>query len=139
MKLPPLVVKKIINAAPEQVFAAWSKPELMQQWFFPNATWHAVTKNDFRVGGHYRHEMISEEGNKYLHQGEYGEIVPLKKIVFTWNSHAVTDTIVTVELNAVVDNKTEVILTHDLFKDEEEKRKHQEGWNVCLDNLNNSL
>ena len=70
----------------------------MKKWFFPNRPdWKAVSTNEFKVGGQYRHEMINEWGPTFVHTGIYKEIIPGKKIVFTWNSHAVQETLVTIE------------------------------------------
>lgn len=30
-----LIVTRVIDAAPEKVFRAWSEPELLMQWFAP--------------------------------------------------------------------------------------------------------
>lgn len=96
------MVKKLVNASCQEVFKAWSDPEQLKKWFFPNrAGWKAISSNDFQVGGHYRHEMIDDMGHVYVHTGMYKEIIPDKKLVFTWNSHVVRDTLVTVELKPV--------------------------------------
>lgn len=133
-----LTVKKLISAPCEQVFAAWSKPELMKLWLYPNYSWSSKTTNDFKVGGHYQHEMIAEDGKGYVHHGEYKEIIPNKKIVFTWNSPAVSDTLVTVDLHDR-QGKTEVVLTHELFLTEQARESHLGGWTSVLENLNSFL
>ena len=101
---PKLVVRRVIHAKRDRVFAAWSKPELMCQWFFPG-TGKAIVTNDFRLGGNYRNEMLvkpagdgchgqpasEEELNSYVHTGKYLEITPPEKLVFTWNSPCAGD------------------------------------------------
>lgn len=129
-----LVVKKVINASCDRVFNAWSKPDIMGQWLKPNSTWHTVTTADFKIGGSYKHDMVDQEGKAYTHIGEYKEIVPHKKIVFTWNSLAVSNTLVTVEFKDLGE-KTEVTLTHSQFTDEDQKNRHNEGWKECMNNL----
>lgn len=148
---PKVVVKKVIHATREKVFDAWTKPELMQQWFFP-ANWTAKTTNDLRVGGKYSHNMISNgtpskcspQGNSgevecdHLHTGEYLEISPPEKLVFTWNSSAVKNTRVTVQLQDL-GSSTEVIITHDLLETEDLRKRHTEGWEGCIANLSTFL
>src|SRR5262245_16776211 len=113
MKQNSLVIKRVINATCGEVFAAWSKPEIMQQWLFPlREGWQAKASNKFEVGGHYQQDMIEGNGTVYSHTGIYKEIIPNKKIVFTWNSHASKDTLVTVELSDK-NGKTEITLTHE--------------------------
>jgi uncharacterized protein YndB with AHSA1/START domain len=130
-----LVIKKPIIATSQQIFEAWSNPEIMQKWLFP---WKkhkgAAVTNDFKVGGHYKLDMFGDDGVTYTHTGVYKEIILNKKIIFTWNSDFVHNTLVTIELHPV-NGKTEVTLTHDLFPDEEIRGKHQDGWQGCLENL----
>jgi uncharacterized protein YndB with AHSA1/START domain len=41
---------------------------------------------DVRVGGKYRWDLIPRERQDWTVFGEYGELVPGKNIVFTWQS-----------------------------------------------------
>ncbi|MBN9287978.1 MAG: hypothetical protein BGO43_00530 [Gammaproteobacteria bacterium 39-13] len=135
MQSTTLVIKRTISASCEEVFAAWSQPELMKKWLFPlRPGWHALASNDFKVGGHYKQEMIAADGKVYAHTGIYQEIIPNQKIVFTWNSDSVQNTLVTIELRPE-GNKTELTLIHELLPNEEQKKNHNEGWEGCLDNL----
>lgn len=139
MTISPLVLKRILPASRERVFDAWTKQELMQQWFFAGDKWQNKASNKLEIGGKYQVEMIDREGKLYPHSGEYIEIVKPSKIVFTWNSHAVSNTRVTIELKEIDANTTELTLTHEFFTDEEIKSKHQNGWSGCLDNLDKML
>src|SRR5262249_54802136 len=91
-----------------------------------------------KVGGHYKLDMFNEDGTGHAHTGIYQEIIPNKKIVFTWNSHRVQNTLVTVEFSAIND-KTEITLTHELIPTEELREMHQNGWQGCMDNLEQFL
>lgn len=136
MNSSSLVIKKQINATCQQLFEACSKPEFMQQWMFPPMKdWKARASNEFKVGGSYKLEMFGNDGNIYTHTGEYKEIIPNKKIAFTWNSHVVTNTVVTIELREETKGKTEITLTHEFIPDADLRDKHQGGWQGCLDNL----
>lgn len=141
-QIPKLVIKKVISAKREDVFAAWTKPELMQRWFCP-PNWSAKTTNELKVGGSYSHNMISDgktgsacnsDSNQHLHTGEYLEISPPEKLVFTWNSPSVKNTRVTIELREQGES-TELTLTHELLETEELRNRHTEGWEACLANL----
>jgi uncharacterized protein YndB with AHSA1/START domain len=146
---PPKVVKKqIVHAKRSEVFDAWTKPDLMRKWFFP-PSWSSETDVDLRVGGRYSHVMIDdgsgmggddpgEAGARYWHKGEYLEITPPERLVFTWTSHAVDNTRVTVELRDLGES-TEVILTHEFLPTPEERANHDGGWTVCLSNLERFL
>jgi uncharacterized protein YndB with AHSA1/START domain len=133
---PTVVVKKVIAADRARVFDAWTKPELMKHWYIGSKKGSAKCTVDLRVGGSYTNEMLIENGNSvksYMHSGEYLEIIPLERLVFTWNSAGVQNTTVTVELRDV-SGGTEVTITHELPA-EEDCPDHQEGWTHALSNL----
>lgn len=137
---PSLVIRRVVRAKRDRVFKAWTDPEIMKQWFYCQEGSAKVT-NDFRVGGTYENEMTHKtknaEGsvcNVNLHKGEYLEIVPPEKIVFTWNSAIVSSSVVTVELKDLGDS-TEVWITHDKLETQELRDMHSFGWEGCLENL----
>ena len=143
-----VIVKKIINADRETVFDAWTKPEIMQQWYV-GAKGTAKVEVDLRVGGRYSNEMLLEgdcssekapgrtEIKSFLHHGEYLEVVRPEKLVFTWNSPFVQNTTVTVELREVPTG-TEVTITHELNSDED-CQSHSQGWTFALEGLSTML
>ncbi|MBL7716308.1 MAG: SRPBCC domain-containing protein [Bdellovibrionales bacterium] len=82
---------------------------------------------DFRVGGKYK---VQFKSYGLTNLGEFLEIVPEKKIVFTWCTsfeHQIPDSTVTIELLAE-GNQTRLLLKHVGFADEESRAAHQGGW-----------
>ena len=75
----------------------------------------------------------SYQGKSYPHHGEYLEIVPPERLVFTWISESThwEPTIVTLELRDLGD-KTEAILTHEGLPDEKNAADHRGGWEEIL-------
>lgn len=133
-----LTVRKVIDADRETVFKALTESGIMEEWFFAGPDgWSATVKNDFRVGGSYRIDMHGEN-DTYWHKGEYREIISNEKLVFTWNSRAVEDTLVTITL-AEVEGGTEVTLTHEFMPNEEMKKNHTEGWTAILARLDETV
>jgi uncharacterized protein YndB with AHSA1/START domain len=78
-----LVLCRIINAPPEKVFQAWTKPELLQQWFAPKPWTASNVQTDVRPGGSNSMTMKSPEGQEFPSSGVYLEVVPNQKLVFT--------------------------------------------------------
>lgn len=128
-----VVVKRVIKADPERVFEAFTKPEIMNQWFYGMEEGTAEVSNTLEVGGGFSINMRSGDGTEYMHTGEYREIVPHEKLVFTWNSNFAKDTVVTVSFRPVPDG-TEVTIVHELLT-VSEREPHRRGWTVCLGNL----
>ena len=129
-----VVVKRLIKAELEQVFEAFTNPEIMSKWFYGVEGWKAEVSNTLEVGGEFRINMRSGDGTEeYMHTGEYREIVPFEKLVFTWNSDFAQDTVVTVSFRKVAGG-TEVTIEHELLT-VSERENHRRGWTVCLSNL----
>jgi phytoene dehydrogenase-like protein len=98
-----LVVTKVIKATPEEVFEAFTNPEIMTEWFYGVEEWSVEVSNTLEVGGSFTLDMIKTDGKKYRHTGEYKVIAPPEKLVFTWNSDFAQNTVVTVDFRGVAD------------------------------------
>ncbi|MFN0029713.1 MAG: SRPBCC family protein [Acidimicrobiales bacterium] len=78
-----LVLERNIAVPPERVWAAWTQPELLMQWFTP-APWKTVAcELDLRPGGRCNTTMESPEGERYPNNGCYLEVEPNRLLVFT--------------------------------------------------------
>ncbi|MEO8214755.1 MAG: SRPBCC domain-containing protein [Myxococcales bacterium] len=136
MPIDAVSVRRLLSARRERVFEAWTRPDLMGRWFFPGAGWTAAVTADLKVGGRYELAMRDAAGIQHLQFGEYREIVPVSRLVFTWSCPEleVVDSVVTVDL---IDRgeRTELLLTHELPPDPKIRRGHEEGWTGCLGNL----
>jgi glutathione S-transferase len=134
-----LEIKRFINAPREQVYRAWTDPAQLKEWWGPEGVQTRNFIADARLGGKYRWDLLNQEGEEMTVFGEYRELVPGKKIVFTWQwddddvweNHT---SIVTVELSDR-DGGTEVRLTHEQLPSEASRDRHNDGWNSVLDRL----
>jgi uncharacterized protein YndB with AHSA1/START domain len=134
-----LEVTRVIKAPRDRVYAAWTDPAQLREWFGPE---NIQTRNivaDARPGGEFRWDLISPEGEEMTIRGKYRELQPDKKIVFTWQFENDEDwknreSVVTVELSECVGG-TEVRLTHEQLPSEESRESHTEGWKSVLDKL----
>jgi uncharacterized protein YndB with AHSA1/START domain len=140
MPMDGVSVKRFLRARRELVFEAWTRPDLMARWFFPGDGWTAAITSDLKVGGRYEVAMRDADGGRHAQFGEYREIVPVSRLVFTWSCPelSVVDSVVTIDL---VDHgdRTELRLTHELPPDPRIRRGHEEGWEGCLGNLEKLL
>jgi uncharacterized protein YndB with AHSA1/START domain len=134
---PSLTIVRKLKAAPERVWRALTQPEELKQWFAPNDEFkipRAVA--DLKVGGAYNIVMQSPDGEVHDVSGKYREIVPNRKLVYTWawKSTPERESLVTIELRGA-GGGTELTLRHEQFADEEARDKHQHGWAGCLGQL----
>lgn len=129
---------RTFRAPREKVFEAWTRPELMQRWLCRTAgeALVRVTEQELRAGGAYRIEIDGGEGKHYSLAGEYREVRPPERLVFTWQwVHEPDDavSVVTVELREV-SGQTELTLRHEGLA-EKWREGHCSGWQACFDRL----
>ena len=134
-----LEIRRFINAPRARVYAAWTDPEQLKQWWGPEGVQTRKFEADARVGGKYRWDLLNQEGEEMSVFGEYRELIPGKKIVFTWKwdddeAWENKSSTVTIELSDR-DGGTEIKLTHVQLPSEESRDRHSEGWNSVLDRL----
>jgi uncharacterized protein YndB with AHSA1/START domain len=94
----------------------------------PGSITVAELQMDPRPGGIFRLVMRSERG-EIAHTGEYREVDPPRRLVFTWKSPATQgrETVVTVEFHERGD-ATELVLIHEELPDEQTADGHRQGW-----------
>jgi uncharacterized protein YndB with AHSA1/START domain len=124
-----LVVRRILPAPRERVFAAWLDPVSLGQWMRPKEIAESLVEIDPRVGGEFRIVMRhGAENRDYEHRGEYLVIQPPSLLSFTWISDATyhQPTVVTIEL-LERGADTELILTHRRLPPDQIE-SHRMGW-----------
>jgi len=131
-----LEVRKTIAATPERLFAAWTQPERLKQWWGPEGVECIDAVVDLRVGGRYRIGNLLPDGNVLWIVGEYRVVEPPQKLVYSWQiesqSHA--PEIVTVRFEPR-EGGTEVVVIHESIPDVSTQNQHQYGWKGCLAGL----
>ena len=78
-----MVVTRVFDAPRELVWKAWTDPKYVMQWWGPKGFTTPFCKMDFRVGGKFLCCMKSPDGQEMWNGGEYHEIVPHEKIVYS--------------------------------------------------------
>jgi len=127
---------RILNAAPERVFAAWTTAEAMKQWASPGDMTVPSASCDLRVGGRYEILMRAPDGAEHRVAGVYREIDSPNRLVYTWqwqDRPGAPETVVDVRFKRHGAG-TELVLVHEL-PDEASRDRHEHGWNGCLDKL----
>jgi uncharacterized protein YndB with AHSA1/START domain len=134
----PLQIVRVLPAPIRKVFDAWTDPTQMARWFFAGENWRAEVTNELRVGGQFSVAMITDTGVRLVCSGVYQVIEPPARLVFTWSSYAVTDTLVTLALRDI-GGSTELTLSHEGLVDAAIRESHSQGWGGCLASLERYL
>ncbi len=138
---PSLSIVRKLDAAPGKVWRAITEPEMLKKWMAPSDDFKIpVAEAELRVGGRYHIIMNAPDGQVHDVSGAYREIVPNKKLVYTWawKSTPERESIVTIELRAA-GSGTELTLKHEQFADAEARDRHQQGWMGCLARLEKAV
>jgi len=135
-----LKLQRTFAAPRERVFAAWTEPAQMREWF----PCHVDTiEQDLRPGGNYRFTMTNEKGEKMAASGVYREVTPPARLVYTWRweddpDYSDRETLVTLEF-LDRNGSTEIRLTHENFPTPENVANHEHGWSLGFDKLEKLL
>jgi uncharacterized protein YndB with AHSA1/START domain len=78
-----LVFERTVDVPREVVWAAWTKPEQLKQWFTPAPYTTVECEIDLRPGGIFRTVMRSPEGELFPNLGCYLEVVENERLVWT--------------------------------------------------------
>ena len=118
-----IVMTREFDAPRELVFEVHSKCEHLDKWWGPRKYSLEVCEMDFRSGGEYHFVHRGPEGvDEYGFRGEYREIVPPERIVWTFEwegmpGHGSVDTLTLEDLGG---GRTKLI-AHSLFDSKEDR------------------
>jgi uncharacterized protein YndB with AHSA1/START domain/predicted enzyme related to lactoylglutathione lyase len=138
--VPALVIRRILKAPRERVFAAWTHPDTLRRWLAPGEMHVAGLDFDARVGGAYRITMLTPEGEPFVVRGAIRELRAPERLSMTWqweDDDGVpegNETILTLDFYDR-DGDTELVLTHENLTDAQSRERHEHGWNDILDKL----
>jgi len=136
-----LTIKRSFNAPIKLVWEAWTQSEHIAQWWGPKGMDIKVITHDFRVGGQWKYEMLMPDGNAFISEGEYLEIVAFEKVISTANFKPMT---IGVEIQALFEangDKTNFIFncvhpTEEYCRQQEEMGFYN-GWASAFERLDN--
>jgi len=148
-------ITRIFDAPVQAVWNAWTDPEQFGAWFGPVSMKAVMCEIDPKVGGAWR--LIGEGKNipgsnrpsdlvRPTVSGKYLEIEPPRRLVFTFAWHEKDDfasprgaeSVVTILFNPVGE-RTEMVFTQAVFKDEQALAAHNLGWTDSFDKLGDFL
>jgi uncharacterized protein YndB with AHSA1/START domain len=136
---PELRVERTFDATAEEIFDAWTSPEVLRRWWAPGPDWTApLIEVDLRVGGRYRLATRNpQNGEVHTVGGEYKEIRRPDCLSYSWaweDERFRGDSTVTVEFREQ-DGRTTVVLTHTGLQNDKSYGIHAHGWTEVLTSL----
>lgn len=145
-----IAIKREFNAGLKLVWDAWTKAELLDQWWGPKP-WRAETKTmDFREDGFWHYAMVGPEGEKHWSKANYISIENEKSFTgkdgFCDENGTINPTfpqnLWTNNFSAKGDKvEVDMLLTFDSLEDLQQTidMGFKEGFTVCLEQLDELL
>jgi uncharacterized protein YndB with AHSA1/START domain len=134
-----ITMTRLLRAAPDAVFDALTRPELMKRWMCPEGLSVRVDEADARPGGRFSLEMRKPDGTRLPASGTYTELRAPTLLAFTWRwqpDHPAqgVETHIRIELSPRGEH-TFLHMTHTGLPTEDERAGHHDGWTSALGKL----
>jgi uncharacterized protein YndB with AHSA1/START domain len=83
-------IERVFDAPRDRVFAVYTDPALIPEWWGPRETTTIVDEMDVRAGGRWRFIVRDAGGTETAFRGAYREVTPPERIVqtFEWEPMA---------------------------------------------------
>lgn len=138
------VVERTYGASPTRVFAAWANPAVKAQWFGGSSTGDPTYTLDFHVGGREVNRGGPPGGPVYTYEARYQDIVPNRRIVYTYDMHLeqtrISVSLATVEFEPLGAGTKLIFTEHGAFLDGHDTPAQREhGTGELLDALGAAL
>jgi uncharacterized protein YndB with AHSA1/START domain len=134
-------IERIFAASAEEVFDAWTSPEVMRRWFHCAPDWGTPEAEvDLRVGGKVRVVMRRPDGTEAEAQGEYTLIDRPHRLVMRWTFYddPSNEQLIALSFTEAEGSTTVQMLNSGISTDE--RRDAQDwGWHGCFDELEREL
>ena len=130
-------IERTFEAPAEDVFDAWTSPEVMRRWFHVAPDWGTPEAEvDLRVGGRVRVVMRRPDGTEVEARGEYTLIDRPRRLVMTWTFDDDPTNEQLIELSfSESEGSTTVRLVNTGISTAERRDAQDWGWRGCLDEL----
>jgi uncharacterized protein YndB with AHSA1/START domain len=134
-------IERTFAASAEDVFDAWTSPEVMRRWFHVASDWQTPEAEvDLRVGGRVRVVMRKPDGTEVGAHGEYTLIDRPHRLVMTWTFDDDPSNEQLMELFFLEsEGSTTVRMVNSGISTDERRDAQDEGWRGCLGELERAL
>jgi uncharacterized protein YndB with AHSA1/START domain len=130
-------IERTFVASAEDVFDAWTSPEVMRRWFHCAPDWGTPKAEvDLRVGGKVRVVMRRPDATEVEAWGEYKSIDRPLRLVMSWTFGDEPSNEQLIELSFVEsEGSTTVLMINRRISTGERRDGQDMGWRGCLEGL----
>lgn len=134
-----LTIKKTFHVPRSLVWEAWTKPEHIVRWWSPPGMKMKIIEHEFVVGGKWKYSAPMPDGNEFISEGIYSEIIAPEKIVTSADFRPMTEGVTIHVLFEENGDKTEftfsVIHPTEEYCRQQEKMGFYNGWGSAFKRL----
>jgi uncharacterized protein YndB with AHSA1/START domain len=134
-------IERTFDAPAEDVFDAWTSPDVMRRWFHCEADWATPEASvDLRVEGKVRVVMRRPDGSEATAHGEFRVIDRPSRLVMSWtfDDEPANEQLIELTFTESAGSTTVLLVNSRIWTDE--RRDSQDwGWRGCLDQLQRLL
>lgn len=114
-------VEREFEAPRDRVFAAFTDPALIPEWWGPHGTTTVVDEMEVRAGGKWRFVIHNSDGSETGFRGVFREVVALERVVqtFEWEGMSGHVSVDTATFEDLGDGRTRVVSTSVFHMSEE--------------------
>lgn len=138
-----VTIKRTFNAPLSLVWQAWTQAEHIAEWWSPKGIKTKVIQHEFKEGGKWKYAMPMPNGQEFIAEGEYKEIVEFVKIISSANFRPMTEGVEIQAWFKADGDKTEftfhVVHPTEEYKIQQEKMGIMNGWGSVFDRLSELL
>jgi len=115
-------IERVFDASRDKVFALYTDPALIPEWWGPRDQTTIVDEMDVRTGGKWRFISRGPDGSESAFRGAYREVTPPERVVqtFEWEPMAGHVSVETATFEDLGDGRTKVT-TVSVFHTTEER------------------
>lgn len=140
-----IVLERVMAFTAARLYAAWTKPAIMQKWLAPEPCSVAEVENDLRLDGRFRIVLLAPDENRHVLTGRYLELVPDRRVAMTWLYTGPIgfldgmETLLEVDLVDLGNASTRLILTQRRIASQQAKAAFEADWPTCFDKLERTM
>jgi uncharacterized protein YndB with AHSA1/START domain len=134
-------IERTFDAPAEDVFDAWTSPEVMRRWFHCDADWEtSEAVVDLRVGGKILVVMRRPDGTEHGASGEFTLIDRPHRLEMTWTFDDEPSNRQMIALSfSESEGSTTLVMVNSGISTVERRDGQHEGWHGCFDELERTL
>jgi len=136
-------IERVFDAPIDLVWEAWTLPEHIKEWWNPKGSDTQIEKHEFKVGGEWKYSMLMSNGQAFIAEGIYTEIIHHEKICSKADFKPMTEGVEIQSLFKALGDKTgftfNVIHPTEAYKIQQEKMGIQNGWGSVFSRLEDFL